>query len=260
VPTSHIVRFAGVLLVCAVTLTPAGAQPVAAVAPADAVPVASAVPADPVPTGSPADPAPSPANPPPATDPSPAPSPVPPPPPTGAVKDVENDVTLTFHVPKGYSLDPELWYHAANRHTDAYVGGQGHVQQPVPQMVRPGMKKVGDGLYQLKFNTFLRKFSPTWPWQNREWLRARFQLYSVEIGVLTETARATSFQFRSDAGPDAPPVGALTRVSVRRLSHGNGGASLSVDLQTAQGSAPHALLSLPVENGKTELNVEVDVK
>jgi hypothetical protein len=256
VPTSHMVRIAGVLLISAAIITPAVAQPVAALAPADAVPVASA---EPVPAP-PADPQPSPETPPPPTDSSPAPSPVPPPPPTGAVKDIQHEVTLTFHVPDGISLDPELWYHASNRTQEVIIGGQGAVQRPVPQMVRPGMKKVGEGLYQLKFNTFLRKFSPAWPWQNREFLRARFQLYSVEIGVLSRTARATSFHLRSDAGADAPPCSGLTRIAVRRLSGGNGGASLSADVQTSQGSAPHGLLSLPTADGKTELQVEVELK
>ena len=196
-----------------------------------------------------ASPAPNPA--PPAESPAPPepPPPVPPAPPSNPhapiiLPEIKHDVTMTGRIAPGLRLDLELQYLSTNKFHDVLIGGVGWVKEPLQKMLRPGVTYNADGTYTIKFSMF-----------NSSWLNGKFQLHYARIGILKRGAGPTYFDLRADTA-GAPPIADAHGISVRLLN-GAHGLTLSADVQTSNGSAPHGILSLPKTPGWTSYTIDV---
>lgn len=161
------------------------------------------------------------------------------------LKEVRHDVTITGKLTPGLRLDLELQYLSTNRFKDVIVGGVGWVKEPEPRMLRPGVTYKDDGTYEIKFSTF-----------QKSWLGARYALHYARIGVLKRGASPTWFDLRADAA-GAPGMLDCSKIKVRAMQSA-GSTSLSADLVTSSGSAPHQVLALPSTDGWTSYTFDVE--
>jgi hypothetical protein len=167
---------------------------------------------------------------------------------SGPVAQVDTMIEMSGPVSEGIDLDVELTYASSNRTQEAWVEGQGWVDQPKTKEVRPDVEWTDDGKYKITINTF-----------NKGWFGAKYYLKSAKFTVYNGDAKPDTFEIRGDTGEHAVGVEQTLKVLVKTIQTGRTDKDVKVEVQTYAGAAANNILGLPMGNGQFWLEIPIEL-